>query len=58
MGRTHEPIATVYGVQIMHAEDEADAQISNYYGVWPTIIGLLFGALLIWFMFAFADGFA
>ncbi|MEO1710973.1 MAG: hypothetical protein AAFR27_15680 [Pseudomonadota bacterium] len=42
----------------MHADDEADAEISNYYGVWPGIIGFLIAAGIIWFMFALADGFA
>jgi len=42
----------------MHADEEADRQISSYYGIWPGIVGMLMAALLIWFMFAFADGFA
>ena len=32
-------------------------EIGNYYGVWPTIIGVLFGAAMIAFMFLLADGF-
>ncbi len=44
----------------MHSEDgdEDVHEISNYYGMWTGLAGLLFGAGLIWFMFAFADGFA
>ena len=43
----------------MHTEDgdEDSEKIANYYGVWPTIIGLVFGGALTWFMFAMADGF-
>lgn len=37
-------------------EDE-DRTIGGYYGVWPTLIGLAFGAALTMFMFALADGF-
>ncbi|MGI9523536.1 MAG: hypothetical protein ACR2PG_18040 [Hyphomicrobiaceae bacterium] len=37
-------------------EDE-DRNIGNYYGVWPTIIGLLLGMGITVFMFALADGF-
>jgi hypothetical protein len=43
----------------MHSEDgDEDLQIASRYGIWPTIAGFLFGAGIIWFMFAFADGFA
>lgn len=42
----------------MHGEDEQDAQISKYYGIWPCIFGLLTAAGLIWMMFALADGFS
>ncbi|MEO0728998.1 MAG: hypothetical protein AAFY64_01290 [Pseudomonadota bacterium] len=42
----------------MNLEDEDGTKISNYYGIWPFIFGLAFAALIIWFMFAFADGFA
>ena len=44
----------------MHSEDgDEDTQnISSYYGVLPTIVGALFAAGVIWFMFALADGFA
>lgn len=31
--------------------------ISEAYGVWPTVAGLLFGGGLIWLMFALSDGF-
>lgn len=43
----------------MHSEDgDEDVQhISNYYGLMPGIVGLLFGGGLIWLMFALADGF-
>lgn len=27
------------------------------YGIWAWAVGIIFGGLLIWFMFAFADGF-
>ena len=37
--------------------EDDDPDISNYYGVWPTIIGTLFGAGLTLFMFMLADGF-
>ena len=36
---------------------ENDPDVSNYYGIWPTIIGLAFGFGLIAFMFWMADGF-
>ena len=43
----------------MHSEDgEEDLKISNYYGVAPAIVGVLFAAGLIWFLFSLADGFA
>lgn len=42
----------------MHAEDEEDARVSSYYGFWPSLVGLLLAAGIIWFMFALADGFA
>lgn len=42
----------------MHAEDEQDAEISKYYGIWPAIFGLLFAAAVIWMMFQLADGFS
>lgn len=43
----------------MHSEDgEEDLKVSDFYGAWPMIIGFLFAAGLIWFMFAYADGFA
>lgn len=32
--------------------------IASYYGFAPMVVGLLFAAAVIWFMFAFADGFA
>ncbi|MEL6299058.1 MAG: hypothetical protein AAFQ45_10855 [Pseudomonadota bacterium] len=41
----------------MHGGEEDD-QISNYYGIWPGIAGLLIAAAIIWFMFYVADGFA
>ena len=43
----------------MHSEDgEEDLKISAYYGVMPTIAGVLFAVVLIWLMFTLADGFA
>ena len=44
----------------MHTEDgnEDDEHISGYYGIAPTIVGILFAAGLILFMFMVADGFA
>ena len=43
----------------MHSEDgEEDLKVSNYYGVFPMLAGLLFAGCLIWFMFRLADGFA
>ncbi len=44
----------------MHSEDgEEDlTHISEAYGVWPTLVGAVFGGALIWLMFALADGFA
>ncbi len=38
-------------------DEEVSTKISNYYGIWPFCVGLAFGALLIWFMFAYSDGF-
>ena len=37
--------------------EDDDPEIGNYYGVWPTLIGLAFGIGLTVFMFALADGF-
>jgi hypothetical protein len=37
--------------------EDDDPEISNYYGVWPTIIGVAFGIALTGFMFMIADGF-
>lgn len=37
--------------------EDDDPNIGNYYGVWPTIIGTLFGIGLTVFMFMLADGF-
>ena len=31
---------------------------SNYYGTLPSIVGVLLGIAIIFFMFAFADGFS
>lgn len=42
----------------MHLDDDEDRNIGAYYGIWPTVVGLLMAAALIWFMFALADGFA
>jgi hypothetical protein len=44
----------------MHDEEgEEDlGNVSAYYGVLPTIAGILFAGGLIWFMFTLADGFA
>ena len=44
----------------MHSEDgdEDGQKISNYYGVLPGIVGLLFAGGLCWIMFSLADGFA
>ena len=44
----------------MHSEDgDEDTQaLSNFYGLWPGVAGVLVGGALIWFMFALADGFA
>ena len=43
----------------MHSEDgEEDlGHVSEYYGFWPTVIGVLLAGGLTWFMFALADGF-
>ena len=49
-------------MQVDQIDEEAhaphDESVANYYGIWPMIIGFAFGAALIWFMFAYADGFA
>lgn len=37
--------------------EEEDRTIANYYGIWPTIIGMVFGIALTAFMFILADGF-
>ena len=44
----------------MHSEDGDDdtERLSDFYGIWPTVIGLVLGGGLTWFMFAFSDGFA
>lgn len=43
----------------MHDEDDDEMKnIGAYYGAAPMIVGLLFAAAVIWFMFAVADGFA
>jgi len=42
----------------MHDSDEEDEKLSNYYGVFPGIVGVLFAAGVVWFMFALADGFS
>jgi len=42
----------------MHTGDDDEGDISNYYGFWPGLIGLLIAAGIIWFMFHLADGFA
>ena len=42
----------------MQLDEDQEAMDSDYYGIWPTIIGLLMAAVLIWFMFAYADGFS
>ncbi|MEO1492763.1 MAG: hypothetical protein AAFV19_11475 [Pseudomonadota bacterium] len=43
----------------MHIGDDEDGRnISETYGIWPAIIGLVLAGGLIWFMFALADGFA
>jgi len=39
-------------------EDESMKHIASYYGIAPMIVGLLFAVVVIWFMFAVADGFA
>jgi len=39
-------------------DDEEMKNIASYYGIAPLIVGLLFAAGLMWFMFALADGFA
>ncbi|MEM9029573.1 MAG: dihydroxy-acid dehydratase [Pseudomonadota bacterium] len=38
-------------------EDE-DRSIGKYYGIWPTLAGLLLAGGIIYAMFALADGFA
>tara|TARA_B100000886_G_C20139220_1_gene373271 strand:+ start:189 stop:323 length:135 start_codon:yes stop_codon:yes gene_type:complete len=42
--------------QKMAAEVRTD-QVKTY-GIWAAVIGYAFGAALVWFMFAIADGFA
>ncbi len=44
----------------MHSEDgDEDAHwISNFYGIWPGIVGLMVAGGLTWVMFTLADGFA
>ena len=44
----------------MHTEDgdEDSAAISNYYWIWPGIVGVLLAGGLTWYMFHLADGFA
>ncbi|MDG1211795.1 MAG: hypothetical protein P8Q48_06165 [Paracoccaceae bacterium] len=39
-------------------DDDQMKHIASYYGMAPMIVGLLFAAGVIWFMFAVADGFA
>ena len=39
-------------------DDESMKHIASYYGMAPMIVGLLFAAAVIGFMFAVADGFA
>lgn len=39
-------------------DDQSIKHIASYYGMAPMIVGLLFAAGVIWFMFALADGFA
>ncbi len=39
-------------------DEESMKHIASYYGMAPMIAGLLFAAVVIWFMFALADGFA
>jgi hypothetical protein len=41
-----------------HEQLEHGFQDGGYYGIAPGIAGVLMGALIIWFMFAVADGFA
>ena len=38
-------------------EEEDPAGNANYYGIWPTVIGIAFGIAIMVFMFALADGF-
>ena len=43
----------------MHDDDDDEMKkVGSYYGFAPMIVGLLFAAGLMWFMFALADGFA
>ena len=37
--------------------DDEDRTIGAYYGVWPTVFGVIFGCALTLFMFMLADGF-
>ena len=39
-------------------DEESMKHIASYYGMAPMIVGLLFAAVVIGFMFAVADGFA
>ena len=41
-----------------HEQLEHGFQDGGYYGIAPGIAGVLMAALIIWFMFAVADGFA
>ena len=45
-------------MQTEDGDDEGLSQIAGRYGPLPTIVGALFAAGLIWFMFTLADGFA
>ena len=37
-------------------KSHSDRDDSRYYGLWPTFIGLLLGAMVMWLMFTLADG--
>lgn len=39
-------------------DEESMKHIASYYGMAPMVVGLLFAAVVIGFMFALADGFA